>query len=172
MPNHLHNQELKQTTTDLSYCDETITPDCLRALYNIPTLPANYQASSKNSFGIAGYAPNKYNSTDLKSFFATLSTNQVQTKAKYISIDGGNNHYSGTGVEAYIESNLNLSYSMSLVNPIPVTLYQAGDKTNSATFDDFWMPLTLLTVTREKTIVEALLQPKSFPPVIAIMKLI
>lgn len=38
--------------SELSNCDENITPNCLRALYNIDYKPV---ATNKNTFGIGGF---------------------------------------------------------------------------------------------------------------------
>ena len=51
---------------DLDNCDKQITPDCLRALYNIVYVPI---ATKKNSYGIVEYTPQAYLQSDLDMFF-------------------------------------------------------------------------------------------------------
>ena len=90
----------------LANCDEQITPDCLRALYNIVYVPV---ATEKNSYGIVEYTPSAYLQDDLDIFFRNLrffpaflfsttrlsefiilfSTRQVQKTPTLVSIDGG-----------------------------------------------------------------------------------
>lgn len=72
--------------TQLSQCDEQITPDCLRALYQIPV---NLKANSQNSYGIVEYSPQAYLPSDLDLFFANFSTRQVGDRPTFDSVDGG-----------------------------------------------------------------------------------
>ncbi|EEB97803.1 hypothetical protein MPER_02804, partial [Moniliophthora perniciosa FA553] len=54
-------------TPTLSTCDQYITPDCLRALYNFTyDKPA---ATDKNTFGIVEFTPQAYVAEDLDIFF-------------------------------------------------------------------------------------------------------
>lgn len=121
-----------------SQCDQYITPACLRALYNLPTLPTILPSNSKNSFAVVEYTPQQYIPSDLTSFFANYSTNQKQLAPTLVSIDGGNINTAGAYGFGYNgESNLDLEYGMTLVNPIPTTLYQAGDANVGASFNNF-----------------------------------
>lgn len=122
---------------ELSQCNEYITPDCLRALYGIPILPSFTPTNSKNSLGIVEYSPQQYVPSDLIKFFANYSRQQAQKAPTMVSIDGGNINYNGSGFDVNGESNLDLMYSMSLVNPLKVTLFQTGDDIESASFNDF-----------------------------------
>ena len=121
----------------LEQCDQYITLICLRALYGIPVLPSFVPTNPKNSFGIVEYTPQAYLGSDLDLFFANYSKTQKQKRPNLISIDGGALNDSNTGFDYNGESNLDLEYGMSLVNPIPVNLYQVGDAIESASFNDF-----------------------------------
>lgn len=137
LPKYAAGNHPNQIFKELSQCDQYITPDCLRALYGIPTLPPTTLTNSKNSFGIVEYSPQQYVPSDLIKFFANYSTNQVQKAPTLVSIDGGDINASGTGFDYNGESNLDLEYSMTLVNPLKVTLYQTGDDIESASFNNF-----------------------------------
>ena len=50
--------------SDLSTCDEFITPDCLRALYNTSTYVP--KATNVNKLGVAGYLDEFANDADLQ----------------------------------------------------------------------------------------------------------
>lgn len=121
----------------LEDCYNNITPLCLRALYAIPELPAFLPTNTKNSFGIVEYSPQSYIGSDLDLFFSNYSKNQKQKRPTLVSIDGGKPNDTNRSVDVIAESNLDLMYGMALVNPIPVTLYQAGDPIESASFNDF-----------------------------------
>lgn len=109
---------------ELEQCNEFIVPDCLRVLYEIPPVFTNLQT---NPYGIVEYSPQAYLQSDLDLFFANYSKRQVQRSPTLVSVDGG---YAQTQVEGFEyngESDLDLEYGMTLVNPIPVKLYQVGD---------------------------------------------
>lgn len=125
---------IQSIITELETCDEFIVPDCLRALYSFPP---NFAANSKNSFGIVEYTPEAYLQGDLDLFFANFSKNQVQKTPTFDSIDGGVLQTTEESFEYNGESDLDLEYAMTLVNPQPVTLYQAGDLIEGASFNNF-----------------------------------
>ena len=119
---------------ELAQCDEFIVPDCLRALYLIPPVLTNLQ---KNAYGIVEYSPQAYLQPDLDMFFANFSKKQVQTTPTLVSIDGGVPQTIAKGFEFNGESDLDLQYGMTLVNPISVSLYQVGDNIESGSFNTF-----------------------------------
>ena len=121
--------------SDLSNCDVNITPDCLRALYKLP--PFSVTSNPKNSYGIVEYTPQAYLQGDLDLFFANFSKNQVQRTPIFDSIDGGVDQTSEQSFGFNGESDLDLEYAMTLVNPIKVTLYQVGDLVEGASFNNF-----------------------------------
>lgn len=119
----------------LKGCETSITPNCLRALYGISP---GTSANPKNSFGIVEYTPQVYLQGDLDLFFANFSTNQAQRTPILNSIDGGAIGTTATaGFATNAESDLDLEYSMALINPQKTTLYQVGDTIEGASFNDF-----------------------------------
>lgn len=127
----------KSIFNQLEQCDSYITPICLRALYGVPILPSVTPTNPKNSFGIVEYTPQAYVPSDLDLFFSNYSKGQKQTRPTLVSIDGGYLQTDNTGFDYNGESNLDLEYAMTLVNPISVTLYQVGDAIRSGSFNDF-----------------------------------
>lgn len=125
---------IENIITELEECDEFIVPDCLRALY---LFPPNIAANPKNSYGIVEYTPEAYLQGDLNLFFANFSTNQKQKTPTTDLIDGAVVQTTDQGFEYNGESDLDLEYAMTLVNPQPVTLYQAGDLVEGASFNNF-----------------------------------
>ncbi|KAF2172496.1 hypothetical protein M409DRAFT_63164 [Zasmidium cellare ATCC 36951] len=119
---------------DLQNCDQQITPWCLRYLYKFG--PGNSK-NPKNSYGIVEYTPQAYVPSDLDLFFKNFSTKQVGARPTLQSIDGGYSQQSQMSFNYNGESDLDLEYAMSLVYPQSVTLYQVGDNTEGASFNDF-----------------------------------
>jgi len=118
----------------LENCDTSIVPNCLRALYEFPP---DFPANSKNSYGIVEYTPQAYLPSDLDMFFKNFSSSQVGERPIFDSVDGG---LLQTEVESFNyngESDLDLEYAMTLVNPQKVTLYQVGDIAEGASFNNF-----------------------------------
>lgn len=118
----------------LKTCDTVITPDCLRALYGIPV---STTANPANSFGIVEYTPQIYIQEDLDLFFSNYSKNQKQRSPILNSINGGISGNRTQGFFLNAESDLDLEYSMTLVNPQPVQLYQVGDFIEGGSLNDF-----------------------------------
>lgn len=118
----------------LKTCDTVITPDCLRALYGIPV---STTANPANSFGIVEYTPQIYIQEDLDLFFSNYSKNQKQRTPILNSINGGIAGNRTQGFFLNAESDLDLEYGMTLVNPQPVQLYQVGDFVEGGSLNDF-----------------------------------
>lgn len=118
----------------LKTCDTVITPDCLRALYGIPV---STTANPANSFGIVEYTPQIYIQEDLDLFFSNYSKNQRQRSPILNSINGGIAGNRTQGFFLNAESDLDLEYGMTLVNPQPVQLYQVGDFIEGGSLNDF-----------------------------------
>ena len=125
---------IQSIISELSMCDQYIVPDCLRALYLIPPVVTNLQT---NPFGVVEYSPQAYLQSDLNLFFANYSKNQVHKSPNLISIDGGYAQTVNQSFDFNGESDLDLEYGLTLVNPIPVNLYQVGDPYYSGSFNTF-----------------------------------
>ena len=89
------------------------------------------------SISIVEYTPEAYLQGDLDLFFANFSTNQVQKTPTTDLIDGAVVQTTQQSFDFNGESDLDLEYAMTLVNPQPVTLYQAGDLVEGASFNNF-----------------------------------
>ncbi|KAG6381966.1 peptidase S8/S53 domain-containing protein [Boletus reticuloceps] len=119
----------------LEHCDTSITPICLRTLYDLFYNPV---ATDKNSFGIVEYTPNTYVQSDLQMFARNFSTDLIGKEPYLVSIDGGYAPTTNGTIELDIESDLDLEYGMSLVTGNQtVTLYQVGDAVNGASMNNF-----------------------------------
>ena len=119
---------------ELESCDTQIVPDCLRALYQFPN---STTPNSQNSYGIVEYTPEAYVPSDLDMFFRNFSPAQVGERPTFDSIDGGVNQQTNKSFGFDGEPDLDLEYALVLVYPQTVTLYQAGDLVEGASFNNF-----------------------------------
>ncbi|OCH90819.1 subtilisin-like protein [Obba rivulosa] len=117
---------------DLDHCDEQITLDCLRALYNF-----QYEfVSNMSTIGVVEMTPETHDPSDLDVFFGNFSTDQVGERPILVGIDGG---VILTGApDSYLaESSLDLQYAMGLVGKNQsVLLYQVGDPVEGGSFNN------------------------------------
>lgn len=103
-----------------SSCSTTITPACLRALYNTSTyVPA---ATDKNSIGVAGYLDEFANRADLQTFFRRFRTDAVGGTFQTVQLNGGGDDQTDPGVEA----NLDIQYTEGITFPTPNIYYSTG----------------------------------------------
>jgi tripeptidyl-peptidase-1 len=133
-PNSHHNSPAQNFTPHgIERCDQNITIDCLRALYDIP---AGHTANPDNSFGISEFS-NFYLPSDLDMFFKIFAPQMEGDRPILNSIDGGEDSINLTSFALNGESDLDLEYAMSLVYPQKVQLYQVGDLVENASFNTF-----------------------------------
>ncbi|KAH7908107.1 peptidase S8/S53 domain-containing protein [Hygrophoropsis aurantiaca] len=124
-----------KTVGEIEQCAEYITPVCLRALYGLDYEPV---ATDKNSYGIVEYTPEAYLKSDLEMFAMNYSTDLIGKYPYQVSIDGGYQQMEDMGFEYNGEPDLDLQYGMTLVTGKQlVTLYQAGDMVEGASFNNF-----------------------------------
>ncbi|KAJ7623738.1 peptidase S8/S53 domain-containing protein [Roridomyces roridus] len=101
-------------------CGVTVTPACLRALYN--TTDYVPQATDNNSLGIASYLEQYANDADLQTFFTTFRPDAVGSTVEHVQINGGLDDQSLPGIEA----NLDIQYSLGIAWPTRGTVYSTG----------------------------------------------
>ncbi|KAF8990005.1 subtilisin-like protein [Cyathus striatus] len=130
-------------TPSLENCDEFITPDCLRALYNFNYKPI---ATKKNSYGIIEFTPQSFLAGDLDLFFghayyiwqqSNFSPSLIGVRPKAVLIDGAVVQTTNQSFDFNGESDLDLEYAMTLTAPQPITLLQTGDLVEGAGFDNW-----------------------------------
>lgn len=112
-------------TSDLSTCDEAITPACLQALYNFTAPLPNATVSANNSMGIFEEG-DFYSQTDLNLFFQTYAPyipNGTHPIPNYV--DGAEAPVPVS--EAGGESDLDFQLAYPIIYPQTTTLYQTDD---------------------------------------------
>lgn len=104
-----------------SSCSTTITPSCLRALYN--TSSYTPKATDTNKLGVAGYLEEYANRADLQTFFKKFRTD-VSTTVNFTTelVNGGKDDQSSPGTEA----NLDIQYTEGISYPTPNFYYSTG----------------------------------------------
>ncbi|KAK7045228.1 subtilisin-like protein [Favolaschia claudopus] len=126
-----------------SGCDESVTLDCLRALYNFDFTPVS---ADVNTVGVFAWGGNIYRTSDLDIFFAEYSPEQVGTFPTLISVEGGDPELGG---KSSSEGDLDIELMMGLLGPHQnLSLYQvalnnaSGDPTDRflAALDESYCP--------------------------------
>jgi tripeptidyl-peptidase-1 len=101
-------------------CGTTVTPACVKALYNTTNyVPA---ATATNKLGIAGYLEEYAIDADLQTFFREFLPNDVGGTFTHVQVNGGLNDQSDPGVEA----NLDIQYAEAISFPTPNIYYSTG----------------------------------------------
>ncbi|KAI0272273.1 subtilisin-like protein [Gloeopeniophorella convolvens] len=103
-----------------SSCTSTITPACLRALYNTSTyVPA---APGKNTLGISGYLEEFANHADLTTFLNRFRADAAAANFTVVQVNGGGNDQTDPGTEA----NLDIQYAEAISFPTPNVYFSTG----------------------------------------------
>ena len=114
-------------TTDLDTCDVTITPACIRALYQIPMQDPDKKVSPNNSMGIFESEAEYYAQVDLDLFFANF-TPYIPAGTHPIADDIDGAFDVTTNVtEAGGEADLDLELAYPIVYPQSITIFQEDD---------------------------------------------
>ncbi|KZV69308.1 subtilisin-like protein [Peniophora sp. CONT] len=101
-------------------CARTITPACLKALYN--TTAYTPQATDKNILGVAGYLEEFAVQADLTSFANRFLTGASSATFSLVEINGGQNNQNEPGVEA----DLDIQYTTAMSFPTPQIYFSTG----------------------------------------------
>ncbi|KAI6034593.1 peptidase S8/S53 domain-containing protein [Pisolithus microcarpus] len=100
-------------------CNQTITPTCLRQLYN--AVGYETSATNGNQIGITSYLGLYVNDHDLQQFFEAYVPAASGSNYTTVSINGGQNNQSIAA--AGLEADLDSQYAFGLTYPTPRTLY-------------------------------------------------
>ena len=140
LPNGDHELQNASATSPLdaplpSTCSVTITPECLRQLYN--TLSYKPQAPSSNSLGVTGYLDQFASHSDLTEFLSLFRIDALSAQFPVVRVNGGLDDQNQPGVEvspvlhvrvnvmSYIitQANLDIQYTESISYPTPNIFY-------------------------------------------------
>ncbi|KAI0631110.1 subtilisin-like protein [Trametes polyzona] len=110
-------------------CDKQITPDCLQALYNIPTTPASAKG---NSLAVSGFINEIANKDDLSDFLAATRPDAPDGTFTAVSVDGGITSGAGT-----VEATLDIQYTVGLATNVPTTFVSVGNNNKDGDLGGF-----------------------------------
>ncbi|KIK61997.1 hypothetical protein GYMLUDRAFT_42427 [Collybiopsis luxurians FD-317 M1] len=100
-------------------CSSTITPECLRDLYNTGNYTPSRTTSAK--VGIVGFLGEYANTADFATFTRRYLQDATNATFDTIEVNGGENDQNSPGTEA----NLDVQYA-AMAWPIPMTYYSTG----------------------------------------------
>ncbi|KAJ3820946.1 peptidase S8/S53 domain-containing protein [Lentinula raphanica] len=103
-----------------STCSRTITPTCLKDLYNTVNYTPTQTASNK--IGITGYLEQFASNADLTTFTESFLPGATNATFTLTEINGGLNTQNDPGVEA----NLDVQYATGMSFPTPMIFYSTG----------------------------------------------
>lgn len=118
----------------LDQCDAMITPACLRALYG---MPQGKLASRNNTLGIVEYTPQAFLQSDLNMYFQDFQPRMSGNSPIVKLLDNAVVQTQNQSFNFNGESALDLEFAMALIFPQQTTLYQVGDTTQGASFNNF-----------------------------------
>ncbi|TBU28788.1 family S53 protease-like protein [Dichomitus squalens] len=121
------SNETRSSRSDVpSSCAQITTPQCLQALYNIPSVPAT---AAGNSLGVSGFSNEVANQTDLQQFLAVLRPDFTTGTFSAQSIDGGADSGPGT-----VEASLDIQYTTGLATNVNNTFLTVGSQNQDGVF--------------------------------------
>ncbi|KAF6753083.1 subtilisin-like protein [Ephemerocybe angulata] len=101
-------------------CSTTVTPACLRALYNTSSyVPVSM---GQNQLGVAGYLEEYANRADLQTFLKKFRSDATNASFPTVTINGGHDDQTKPGIEA----NLDIQYTIGMSYPTPNIYYSTG----------------------------------------------
>ncbi|KZF19081.1 tripeptidyl peptidase SED3 [Xylona heveae TC161] len=106
-------------------CNQTITPACLKELYKIKDFKAD--PNNGNKLGIAGYLEEYAKFADLGQFLKEYAPYAAGASFKYQQVHGGQWKQNDT-VDDDVEANLDIQYGLSLSYPTPNEYYITGGR--------------------------------------------
>ncbi|KAL8724597.1 MAG: hypothetical protein Q9181_006762, partial [Wetmoreana brouardii] len=108
-----------------TFCNTTITPQCLRDLYHIGDFRGT--AKNGNKIGVCGYLEQYAKFNDFSAFTAQYAPYAARENFTYVLINGGLATQDDT-VDDDVEANLDVQYAYPLSYPTPGYYYSTGGR--------------------------------------------
>jgi tripeptidyl-peptidase I len=109
---------------NVSFCNTTITPDCIRGLYQLDDFLADPYVG--NSLGISGYLEQYAQYAELQKFVNSYAQYARNATFDVVSISGGLNTQNVSNAIDTGEANLDMQYGLAISYNTPVTYYTTG----------------------------------------------
>lgn len=110
------------TISNQTDCNKTITPKCIKSLYNVPIS----QARTRGFIGITGFLDQYPRYDDLNMFKEQYASYMKNESFTWSSVDGG--LLNQTSSENSIEANLDMEYALSVGFPLPGHFYSTAGR--------------------------------------------
>lgn len=110
------------TPLNVTSCNATITPDCLKALYKVQ----GFRGDKLGFIGINGFLEEYARFDDLQTFEAEYAPYMNNETFTWTSINGGLLNQSSTNDS--VEANLDAQYALSVGYPVPGNYYSTGGR--------------------------------------------
>ncbi|KAL3424591.1 Pro-kumamolisin [Phlyctema vagabunda] len=115
--------DIPSTSLNVTACNATITPECIRALYNIGDYVADPECGSL--LGVSGYL-NEYAKYDaLDKFLETYAPYAVSQNFSFVLVNGGLDTQDDV-VDDDVEANLDIQYAASIAYKTDINYYSVG----------------------------------------------
>ncbi|KAI0437752.1 subtilisin-like protein [Xylaria telfairii] len=126
LPNLLQEAaEIPTQQLNATFCNSTMTPECLRALYKVGSTQANPKAPGY--FAVSGYLEEYAKHDALNAFFEKWAPYAVSQNFTTIKVNGGLDNQTDT-VDDDVEANLDMQYAASLGFGQEIVYYSVGGR--------------------------------------------
>ncbi|KAI0455004.1 subtilisin-like protein [Xylaria acuta] len=126
LPNLLQDAaKIPTQQLNATFCNSTITPECLRALYKVGETQANPKAPG--FFGVSGYLEQYAKHDALDTFLEQQAPYAVSQNFTTIKVNGGLDNQTDT-VDNDVEANLDMQYAASLGFDQKIVYYSVGGR--------------------------------------------
>ncbi|KAJ7142513.1 family S53 protease [Mycena epipterygia] len=115
-------RERRTTPSVPASCDSDFTPECVQAMYGVPTTLAT--SSATNILGVSGYVNQYANQADLNLFLNAYRPDLDTSTFTVLTLDDGTN--SQDLLQAGDEANLDIEYTVGIASGVPVTFISVG----------------------------------------------
>ena len=125
-PSELDDLELSQAvaSSDTAICNKTVTPHCLKTLYNVGDYKADPEGGSK--IGFASFLEEWARYSDLELFEKKLAPYAIGQNFTVVMYNGGKNNQTSELDSG--EANLDLQYIVGMSSPVPVTEFSVAGR--------------------------------------------
>ncbi|KAI1380902.1 subtilisin-like protein [Hypoxylon crocopeplum] len=117
--------EIPTQDLNVTFCNTTITPECLRALYNVGDTIADQ--SVPTIFGVSGFLEEYAKHDALDQFLEQFASYALSQNFTTLSVNGGLNNQSDS-VDDDVEANLDIQYAASLGFNTEIRYYSTGGR--------------------------------------------
>ncbi|OAL30336.1 hypothetical protein AYO22_01533 [Fonsecaea multimorphosa] len=112
------------TTYNATFCNSTITPECIRGIYGMSNFQANPKGKTK--LGVSGFIEEGVYFDDLADFLKLTGAGNQADDFSIVPINGGVSDQQGVNKTA--EGNLDVQYAVALARGTPVVYYSTAGR--------------------------------------------